>query len=102
MPDSPNNITTIDELRDFVHVSLCERENLLANQFQTRVVELIQKGECCGLQFHLQGPRSVKLSAIWASRSNIVYFYDALGERYGKLRLPNRLTDADAANARVA
>ncbi len=90
-PVIPDQITTIDELRDFVHASLCERENLLADQFQTRVFELLQKGESCGLQFHLQGPRSVMLSAIWASQANVVYFYDANGERYGKVRLPHRL-----------
>ncbi len=92
MPDTPDHITTVEELRDFVHASLCEQENLLANQFQTRVFELNKQGSSCGLQFHLQGPRSVKLSAIWASQQNVVYFYDAKGERYGKVRLPNRLS----------
>ncbi|MEZ6051904.1 MAG: hypothetical protein R3C02_11025 [Planctomycetaceae bacterium] len=90
-PVTPEQITTVDELKNFVHLSLCERENLLADQFQTRVFELSQQGNSCGLQFHLQGPRSIKLSAIWASHQNVIYFYDTKGERYGKVRLPNRL-----------
>jgi len=102
MPVTPDHITTVEittigELRDYVHASLCEQENLLANQFQTRVFDLSQQGASCGLQFHLQGPRSVKLSAIWASQQNVVYFYDAKGERYGKVRLPNRLATEPSA-----
>jgi len=87
-----DTVRTVDDLRDFVHASLCERENLLADQFQTRVYELTQGATPCGLQFHLQGPRSVKLSAIWTMQQNVVYFYDARGERYRKVRLPHRLS----------
>lgn len=94
---TPEQITTVDELKVFIHHSLCDRENLLADQFQTQVFELSRQGTSCGLQFLLQGPRSVKLSAIWASQQNMVYFYDAKGERYGKVRLPNRLTSAPSA-----
>ncbi len=92
MPDSLNSLRTIDDLRLFVHASLCDRENLLDDQFQTQVYELTRGGDLCGLQFHLQGPRSVKLSAIWTMQQNVVYFYDARGERYNKVRLPQRLS----------
>ena len=97
MSNAPASVHTIDDLRDYVHVSLCERENLLADQFRTRIYELRQRGAACGLQFHLQGPRSVKLSAIWTKRQNVVYFYDARGERYGKVRLSHRLTVGPSA-----
>ncbi len=97
MPDSLNSVRTVDDLRSFVHTSLCERENLLDEQFQTQVYELTRGGTLCGLQFHLQGPRSVKLSAIWTIRQNVVYFYDAQGERYTKVRLPQRLSMDSAA-----
>lgn len=97
MPTTPEQITTIAQLRAYVHNCLCEQENLLADQFETRVFDLIQQGQLCGLQFHLQGPRSVKLSAIWASGPNVVYFYDTRGERYGKVSLPNRLTVESSA-----
>lgn len=91
-------VRTVDDLRAYVHAALCERENLLADQFQTHVYELTQGGVPCGLQFHLQGPRSVKLSAIWTMQQNVVYFYDARGERYRKVQLRHRLS-ADSAAA---
>lgn len=98
MTTTLEQITTVEQLHRYVHASLCEQEHLLADQFQTRVFELHQQEQLCGLQFHLQGPRSVKLSAIWTSGPNVVYFYNARGERYGKVRLPNRLTvEASAA-----
>ncbi len=97
MPDRLDSVRTVDDLRSFVHASLCERENLLDDQFQTQVYELTRNGALCGLQFHLQGPRSVKLSAIWTIQQNVVYFYDARGERYNKVRLPQRLSIESAA-----
>jgi hypothetical protein len=45
----------------------------------------------CGLQFCLRGPRDVCLAAIWVADRNVVYLYDARGERYSKLRLKNAL-----------
>ena len=92
-----NSVKTFDDLRAYIHASLCVQENLLADQFRTQVCELRQGGAPCGLQFHLQGPRSVKLSAIWTSQQNVVYFYDARGERYGKIRLPHRLSVGPSA-----
>ena len=65
MFDNLDSVRTVDDLREYVHTSLCAQENLLADQFQTQISELTQGGTPCGLQFHLQGPRSVKLSAIW-------------------------------------
>ncbi|MBX3439200.1 MAG: hypothetical protein KF861_17045 [Planctomycetaceae bacterium] len=95
-PD-PASVRTVDDLRSFVHSLLCARENLLADQFQTRVTELRQGADCCGLQFHLQGPRSVTLSAIWTRQQNVVYLYDARGQRYGKISLPHRPTSNPVA-----
>ncbi|MGD9856070.1 MAG: hypothetical protein AB7U20_14090 [Planctomycetaceae bacterium] len=92
MTAQPDSLRTVDDLRAYVHDALCERENLLADQFQTDTYELRQNGVPCGLQFHLHGPRSVALSAIWSMQQNVVYFYDARGERYRKVQLPHRLS----------
>jgi hypothetical protein len=43
------------------------------------------------MQFSLRGPRSVRLGAIWAADQNMLYFYDARGQRYLKLRLKQRI-----------
>jgi hypothetical protein len=58
---------------------LCEKENLLVDQFAMTEFPLIRGGELCGLHFSLRGPRNVRLGAIWAADQNVVYLYDARG-----------------------
>jgi len=94
MRELEENIRTLDHLRAFVHRTLCEKENLLADQFRMNEMQLIRRSRDCGLQFSLQGPRSVRLGAIWASDHNTIYFYDARGSRYLKVRLKHRLLPA--------
>lgn len=84
-------VHTLDDLRRFVHALLCQKENLLPDQFRTSEAALIRQNEPCGLQFCLRGPRSVRLAAVWAADPNVVYLYDAKGTRYSKLRLPHRI-----------
>ncbi len=86
-----NDVHTLDDLRRFVHQTLCEKENLLVDQFAMTEVRLTRGNESCGLQFSLRGPRNVRLAAIWVADRNLVYLYDARGTRYAKLRLTTRL-----------
>jgi hypothetical protein len=92
MSDSPPAIHNLDDLRQYVHRVLCERESLLQDQFQMSEMQLTRNGRECGLQFSLQGPRSVRLGAIWAADHNLIYFYDANGTRFLKVQLKQRLT----------
>ncbi|MEX0715274.1 MAG: hypothetical protein WD066_01735 [Planctomycetaceae bacterium] len=86
------------ELRTYIHRTLCEKENLLADQFRMTEMTLTRRGKPCGSQFSLQGPRRVRLGAIWVAERNEVYFYDAKGIRYLKVRLRHRLRpERDAA-----
>ena len=91
MRESVEELQTLDELRAFIHRKLCEKENLLADQFHMSEMALIKRGRKCGMQFLLQGPRRVRLGAIWACDQNAVYLYDADGIRYQKVRLKTRL-----------
>ena len=86
-----DTISTIDELRDFVHLTLCAKENLVEDQFQLKERDLKKLGKPCGLQFSLFGPRQVRLSAVWASNRNVLYFYDTRGTRYLKVQLRRRI-----------
>jgi len=101
MSEAPEDIRTMEDLRNYIHETLCNRENLLRDQSPMTELELTRQGRVCGRQYCVHGPRSVRLGAIWASDHNIVYFYDAAGERYLKVKLPHRLTvaagSADAA-----
>jgi hypothetical protein len=87
-------IRSLDDLRKYVHHVLCDRESLLADQFKMAEMQLTRCGRACGLQFCLQGPRNVRLAAIWAAEHNLLYFYDANGERFLKLKLKQRLAPA--------
>ena len=91
MCETLDEVRTLDNLRAYIHHILCQKENLLADQFRMSEMQLMRRGRVCGLQFSLQGPRSVRLGAIWASDHNIIYFYDAKGERYRKERVRSRL-----------
>jgi hypothetical protein len=86
---SPSEIRTVDQLKDFIHISLCRRENLLEHHFPMTELELKQNGTRCGIQFVLHGPRSVKLAAVWAEPKNEILLYDATGKRFSRIRLPN-------------
>lgn len=97
MVETVEGVHSLDELRAFVHRTLCEKENLLADQFTMTEMQITRRGRACGLQFSIHGPRSVRLGAIWAADHNVIYFYDANGERYRKIRLKNRLHPARRA-----
>ena len=91
MLECADDIRTMDDLRQYIHGVLCRRENLLADQFPLSEMTLYRKGRPCALQFCLHGPRSLRLGAIWAADHNLIYFYDANGERFLKLKLKQRL-----------
>jgi hypothetical protein len=91
MTERTESIQSLDDLRKFIHAALCDKENLVADQFQMREMTLVVRGRRCGLQFSLKGPRSVRLGAIWAADQNMLYLYDACGARYLKVRLQQRI-----------
>ncbi len=99
MTDELVQVQTHQSLRSHVHQTLCRRENLLAEQFELQVMPLMQQQATCGLQFMLRGPRSVRLGAVWAAEPNVLYFYDARGERFLKQRLAVRLEPNELAAA---
>jgi hypothetical protein len=99
MHTAVNDVHTLDELRHFIHETLCEKENLLPDQFAMTEFPLIRGGELCGLHFSLRGPRNVRLEAIWAADQNVVYLYDARGARYAKLQLASQVTLNDDRRA---
>ena len=84
-------VRSLDDLRRYIHATLCSRENILAEQFGLTESQLIRNGQVCGRQFAVQGPRSLRLQAIWDEALNVVYFYDARGNRFQKVQLLERL-----------
>ena len=91
MPAASADIRTLDDLRNFIHLALCRKENLLEHHFPMSELELKRNGDCCGFQFILHGPRSVKLSAVWDRIGNEVLLYDVVGKRFDRVRLPHQV-----------
>ena len=90
--DGSTCVWTVQELRHYVHDTLCRHENLVAEQFALQTIALTRHGVRCGLQFMLRGPRSVRLGAVWTADQNQVYFYNARGERFMKHPLQQAVT----------
>jgi hypothetical protein len=88
---TPNDLKTTNDVSQFIHEQLCEKENLVIGQFTLSETPLTKRDNLCGIQYLLHGPRSVKLGAVWACDTNVIYLYDATGERYQKVQLRNRI-----------
>ncbi|HWL07321.1 MAG TPA: hypothetical protein VNQ76_02805 [Planctomicrobium sp.] len=83
-------VEDLEQLHTYVHEHLCESENLLADQFRTTRRPLFTRDVLCGIEFSLQGLRAIRLGAIWAADQNVIYFYNAKGERAVKVKLSQR------------
>ena len=94
MTENTSEIRTLDDLRKYVHRTLCEWENILLDQFGLNETGLLRGGQKCGLQFWVQGPRNVRLEAIWETDKNVVFFFDARGNRFSKIQLVERIARA--------
>lgn len=88
MTDQPSSW---DDLKTFVHTVLCEKENLIREQFPLEIAPL-QRGErFCGCEFALFGPRQIRLGAIWSAEENLLLLYDSRGVRFQTIKLLKKL-----------
>lgn len=86
LDDSPR-ISCLDDLRTYVHHTICQNNELEMNAFSMTERILVRGGEPCGLYFCVHGPRAVKLTAIWEMDRNSVLFYSASGQRVQRAQL---------------
>ncbi len=91
MPQDPIQIETINQLRQFVSRTLCQRSDFEEGIFQITERKLTRGNKNCGIFFCLHGPRSVKLTAVWESDHNTILFYGATGERFQRSSLDQKL-----------
>lgn len=80
-------IDDLDDLRQYVHTTICQHNELEVNAFAVTERILIRRGRPCGMFFCVHGPRSVKLTAIWETDRNTVLFYGSAGQRLHTVRL---------------
>jgi hypothetical protein len=90
-------ISDLEELREFVNETLCGYYELQLDAFRLTEHVLRRGSKPCGIYFCLHGPRAVKFAAIWESDRNQVLFYGAGGERVLKTQLTGTVSLVRAA-----
>ena len=86
-PIPTETINSIDDLKSYVYRALCQDHQLLGGNHPTSEYFLRRGSDICGMFFYLQGPRAVRLTAVWDSEGNRVFFYDCNGRRYREMEL---------------
>ena len=87
MVDSSQRLQTLEEIRQYVAQTLSNLETLEADRFQLSQQVLSRAGQPCGMYFCLQGPRALRLTAIWETDGNTILFYGSCGRRMQRTRL---------------
>ena len=87
MSDSTQAFGTFAELRQYVADTLGKLESLSADRFPLTEDILFRAGEPCAIYFCLQGPRQVRLSALWETDENRILFYGSCGRRVQRTQL---------------
>jgi hypothetical protein len=82
-----HQISNVNDLREYINVTLCEHYQLQNGAFQMTEQMLIRAGKPCGMYFCLNGPRAVRFTAIWETDRNQILFYGPRGERFQKTQL---------------
>jgi hypothetical protein len=83
----PLQIDNLNDLRNYVHQTICDQNELEPGAFQVTERILVRGRKPCGIFFCLHGPRSVKLTAIWETDRNSILFYSSSGQRVLKTAL---------------
>lgn len=81
------HIHDLDDLKAYVHRTICQQNELELGVFPFAERILARGGKPCGILFCLYGPRSVKFTAIWETERNTILFYGSSGERTMKTQL---------------
>jgi len=92
MDEKEPTIHSIADLRQYVYQELCDQNDLEIGVFDITERYLVRFGAPCGMYFCLHGPRSVQLTAIWATDENVVRFYGSTGERLLKTKLQSEVS----------
>ena len=87
MSAQPQQLENLNDLRNYVHETICEQNELQVGAFQITERILVRGQRACGIFFCLHGPRSVKLTAIWETDRNTILFYSSSGERVCRTQL---------------
>jgi hypothetical protein len=80
-------ITNVEDLRNYVNNTICNQYQLLSGAFPLTERILRRGSKPCGIYFCLHGPRATRFSAIWETDRNKILFYGSGGERFQTTQL---------------
>jgi hypothetical protein len=80
-------LPTLNDLKQHVLQKLCAPDRLDPTQTPLLQALITRRGIPCGLFFQAQGPRLLKVYAVWASEEGRILFYNCNGERTAETRL---------------
>ena len=81
------SLPTLDDLRQYVRKTLCEHDKLDFEESPFYEGTITRRGQPCGLFLQVQGPRLLKVYALWAADEHRILFYDAMGVRFHEVRV---------------
>ena len=80
-------LPTTDSLTRFVRDMLCSHDRLDPGQTPLYRASIKRRGRPCGVVFHVEGPRLLTTSAVWAGDEHRILVYDSTGTKYSEVRL---------------
>ena len=81
------SLPTREALTRFVRDMLCSHDRLDPVQTPMYQAPLKRRGKACGIVYHVEGPRLLKTSAVWAGDEHKILFYDSTGVKFSEVRL---------------
>jgi hypothetical protein len=87
MLPSTQRLQNLEHLREYVSRILCQHDQLELGAFRITERLLVRGGRPCGIFFCLDGPRSLKVTAVWETERNTILFYNSTGERFHRTQL---------------
>lgn len=75
------SLPTEKELKAFIHRELCGLDALDPSQAPLRATPMKRRGKVCGAVYHVEGPRLLRTSAVWAADESRILIYDSTGHR---------------------
>jgi hypothetical protein len=80
-------LPSLEDLRGHVLRVLCAHDHLDPEQTPLHQAVITRSGRPCGLFFQVQGPRLLRVYAVWAGEENRILFYDSTGLRFAETHL---------------
>ena len=80
-------LPSFEGLSEFVRKTLCEQDALDPAQAAFFRAVVRRGGRPWGVVFHVEGPRLLRTSAVWAADEDRIVFYDSTGQRVREVRL---------------